>query len=169
MSMEEKAGRMDWMENVQTSAENAKAVICAAGALITSLFGWMGWLVVIYALAMALDYATGTIAAVKAHEWRSSTAREGIWHKTGCIVTVAAAALADWMLSLALSNLPLGEWKPGYTVLLCPLVLVWYIVTELGSVMENAEKLGAPVPGFLMRYMKKAQEKIEHKGGGAEK
>ncbi len=155
------------MENVQTSAENAKAVICAAGALITSLFGWMGWLVVIYAMAMGLDYATGTIAAVKAHEWRSSAAREGIWHKTGCIVTVAAAALTDWMLSLALSNLPLGKWEPEYTVLLCPLVLVWYIVTELGSVVENAGKLGAPVPGFLLRYMKRAQDNIDTSGTGA--
>ena len=31
-------------------------MICAGQALITSLFGWMGWLVVIYAMAMGLDY-----------------------------------------------------------------------------------------------------------------
>ena len=73
------------------------------------------------------------------------------------------------MLSLALSNLPLGKWEPEYTVLLCPLVLVWYIVTELGSVVENAGKLGAPVPGFLLRYMKRAQEKIDTSGTGAAK
>ena len=66
--------------------------------------------------------------------------------------------MTDWMLSLALSDLPLGKWAPEYTVLLCPLVLVWYIVTELGSVVEIAGKLGAPVPGALLRFMNRAQE-----------
>ena len=38
-----------------------------------------------------------------------------------------------------------------YDVLLCPLVTAWYLLTELGSIAENAGALGAPMPQFLMR------------------
>ena len=34
-----------------------------------------------------------------------------------------------------------------YTVLLCPLVVIWYILTEVGSIIENAGALGTPIPG----------------------
>lgn len=148
------------MEKMQGHAERVKAAISACGALVTGLFGWLGSLAAVYVLAMALDYATGTIAALKTRTWRSATAREGIWHKTGCIITVAAAALTDWMLSLAVAHLPMGGEGGGYTALLCPLVMIWYIMTELGSVVENARKLGAPVPGFLAEAIKRARDKL---------
>lgn len=31
-------------------------------------------------------------------------------------------------------------------MLLTPIVLTWYITTELGSILENAAEMGAPVP-----------------------
>lgn len=38
-----------------------------------------------------------------------------------------------------------------YSSLVGPIVLVWYIVAELGSIVENAGKLGAPIPKFLVK------------------
>lgn len=53
--------------------------------------------------------------------------------------------------------------------IILPLVLAWYIVTELGSILENAVKMGAVVPEWLIKLMKiglraidEAGEKIEH-------
>jgi hypothetical protein len=46
--------------------------------------------------------------------------------------------------------------------------LLWYIITELGSIIENAGKLGAPVPDWLKRYLKDYKDKIDHKQGGDE-
>ena len=37
-----------------------------------------------------------------------------------------------------------------FDTLLLPVVLVWYIFTELGSVAENAAALGAPIPKVLL-------------------
>ncbi|WP_083908968.1 phage holin family protein [Ruminiclostridium cellobioparum] len=31
------------------------------------------------------------------------------------------------------------------------IVIVWYILTELGSIIENAGKMGDPIPGFLQK------------------
>ena len=30
-------------------------------------------------------------------------------------------------------------------------MLAWYIVTELGSILENALKMGAKVPGWIVK------------------
>ena len=39
-----------------------------------------------------------------------------------------------------------------------PVVLVWYIFTELGSIAENAAAMGAPVPGWLVRILAQGKE-----------
>ena len=64
------------------------------------------------------------------------------------ILVVLATALTDAVLGMAVVNLPgLGL---RFDALLLPVVLVWYIFTELGSVAENAAALGAPVPKVLL-------------------
>ena len=61
-------------------------------------------------------------------------------------VVVLVVAGVDTLLSLVLDNLPLVELPIQYAGLVCPVVLVWYIVTELGSMVENAVAMGALVP-----------------------
>ena len=53
-----------------------------------------------------------------------------------------------------------------YDVLLCPLVTAWYLLTELGSIAENAGALGAPMPQFLMRAIAALRAGISDRGGG---
>ncbi|MDO5603309.1 MAG: phage holin family protein [Oscillospiraceae bacterium] len=146
-----------------------KVAAAAACGTFTALFGWMGWLVLGWALCMAADFITGCAAAGKNREWRSETAREGLWHKLGMIVAVAAAAGTDWVLGMVINNLPGMALPFTYSVLICPVVLVWYIVTELGSIAENAGRLGAPVPAFLTRILaqlqKTAEEMLEEERG----
>lgn len=128
-----------------------KAAIAAAASAVGILLGWKGMLAVIWVAAMALDYVSGTFAACKAGEWSSATAREGLWHKAGMIIAVIAAAFADIALSMALEQMPdIGFAWPGVVF---PVAMVWYILTELGSILENAEKLGAPVPRWLVKML----------------
>ncbi|MDY5007073.1 phage holin family protein, partial [Candidatus Allofournierella merdipullorum] len=74
-------------------------------------------------------------------------------------VVVIVAAVADSVLSLVVASIP--GISIEYTVLLLPMVLVWYILTELGSILENAAAMGAPVPEFLIRILASAKEKVE--------
>lgn len=141
-------------------ATEIKAALAAVIAFFTALWGWMGWAVLIWVLCFLLDYLSGTAAARKAGEWSSDIAREGVWHKLGEIFAVLVAALCDIALRVILegSGLDLGiQLGP----LVTPVVLLWYIITELGSIAENAEKMGAPVPSWIKKSLKQYRDKID--------
>ena len=48
-----------------------------------------------------------------------------------------------------------------YTVFLCPCVLVWYLLTEAGSIVENAGALGAPIPEWLKRAVAELRDRVD--------
>ena len=144
----------------------AKAAMAAVLGVLTALWGWLGWLVMGWIGGMILDYITGSMAAAKEGQWSSAEAREGIWHKCGMIVVVIVAAGADMLLAVVLANLPLVTLPFEYAGLVCPVVLVWYIVTELGSMAENAAVMGAPVPRGLVKLLAVSRDAVD---GAADK
>lgn len=144
--------------------KSTKAALAAAVGLLTGLWGWLGWLVVGWIGCMILDYITGSAAAGKAGEWSSSQAREGIWHKAGMIVVVIVAGGADLLICIILENLPLVQLPIQYSGMICPVVLVWYIITELGSITENAVHMGAPVPSWLVKFLAAGREAVDKAG-----
>ena len=129
-----------------------KTAITAACAAFTAAFGWLGWLVAAWVCCMAADYLTGSCAAARAGHWSSRAARDGCWHKAGMIFAVLSAGVLDLVLWLLLLNLP-AALPFDCTPLVTPLVLCWYILTELGSIVENAAALGAPIPPVLTRML----------------
>ena len=56
-----------------------KAALTALGVTLTTILGWKGILSLIWVIAMGIDYLSGTLAAMKNHEWSSETARSGLW------------------------------------------------------------------------------------------
>ena len=133
-----------------------KAAVAAVCGAFTAAFGWLGWLVLAWGACMALDWASGSAAAACKGQWSSAAARAGIWHKAGMVVVVLVSALTDGVLGMAVANLPGLGLQPNGVVL--PVVLVWYIFTELGSIAENAAAMGAPVPGWLVRILAQGKE-----------
>lgn len=141
-----------------------KAAIVAGCTALGAFLGWKGVMLVAWVLVMALDYITGTSAACKEGNWSSAVAREGLWHKGGMIAVVLVAAITDWIMVLVAEYVPIGIQWPG---IILPLVLAWYIVTELGSILENAVKMGANVPGWLIKMLKASATLIETAGDQA--
>ena len=141
-------------------ATEIKGAIALVLATLTALWGWLGWAIIIWVTCVLLDYVSGTAAARRAGEWSSAVARDGLWHKLGEIFAVLVAALCDIALKVIAegSGLPIGiEIGPIIT----PVVLLWYIITELGSIIENAGRLGAPVPDWLQKSLKDYKRKLD--------
>lgn len=144
------------MENIN----RFKATVSAALALLTALWGWFGWLIIAWIVCMAMDVFTGMAAACKRGEWASRMAREGLWHKTGCVAAVLIAGILDLVMGQLLGNV--GVDLPfRYTVFLCPLVVTWYILTEAGSIIENAGRLGAPIPAWLRKAVAALKDGVD--------
>ena len=148
------------MENINAF----KAAVAAVCAALTALWGWFGWVVFAWVVSMVIDYLTGSAAALRAGEWSSKAARDGIWHKVGSIVAVIVAALLDVVIGHLLANVPGVELPFTYTVLLGPLVVIWYILTEAGSIIENAGALGAPIPAWLTRMIAALESRVDNAG-----
>lgn len=144
-------------------ATEIKATITAVFSFGTALWGKVGWAIIILLCAIALDYVTGSWAAMQKGEWSSAVARQGLWHKLGEIVALCVAALCDIAVKVITSGVipeKIGEFDlpaVGFTLL----VTVWYIFTELGSIIENIAEIGAPVPKFLIDMIAKLKNKID--------
>lgn len=146
------------------SLMNIKLAITGALSVLTALWGWFGWLVVAWMSLMLADWLVGSAAAVKAGRWSSAKLREGAWHKAGMIIIVCVALMADWLIGSLIANIPGVVLPFTYTVLLGPMVMVWYIIGELGSLAEHAVNMGAPVPAWLPRILDISKEAVDAAG-----
>jgi len=142
----------------------AKATLAAAFTAVGTVLGWKGVMLMIWVGVMALDYLSGTLAACREGKWSSKIARQGLWHKGGMILVVTVAAISDGVMVLLAEYVPLGLNWPG---MILPLVLAWYIITELGSILENAVKMGANVPGWIVNLMEAGLKLTEAAGESA--
>ena len=142
-------------------AQEIKAAIAMAIAFFTALWGWLGWVVLIWIASILLDYISGSLAAKKEKNWSSEIARDGLWHKTGEILAVLVAALCDIALSVIVEGSGISiPFDIG--PLLTPIVLLWYILTEAGSIIENCGRLGAKVPKWFKQKIDDAAAAIDH-------
>lgn len=144
--------------NAPEKAFEIKAAFVAVFAFCTALWGWLGWAIIALFACMALDYLTGTWAAIYKGEWSSAVARAGLWHKLGEIVALLVAIFVDIAISVilhidALGNIFAIEIPADIPKLFTLIVTIWYIFTELGSIVENAGKLGAPIPEWLSKVI----------------
>lgn len=144
------------------TAIEIKAGLSAVLAIVAALLGKISGLVILWVVVVVLDYLTGTAKAMYRGKWSSSKARSGLWHKLGSLFSVLVAALCDIALGIIVASE--GSFGLGidYPYLLTPIALLWYTFTELGSIIENAAEMGAPIPEFLRKAiesLRKATDK----------
>ena len=146
-----------------------KAMLTLPAAAAACFFGWTGWLLLLLVGCAAADWITGSVVAWKNGEWSSRAAREGAFRKTGMFLAILCAGVFDMMVYLITNNFPLIQLPFRYKCLVLPLVTVWYICTELGSLIENAGRLGANIPGFLRRAIALLKNSAEKAADGEDK
>ncbi|MBO5638729.1 MAG: phage holin family protein [Oscillospiraceae bacterium] len=153
--------------NAPDKATEIKAALAAIIAFLSALWGWLGWLVIIWIACIILDYISGSMAAKREKNWSSDIAREGLWHKAGEIIAVLAAALCDIALKVIMESS--GIKLPfEFTAFITPVVLLWYILTEVGSILENSGRLGGPMPSWFKQKIDSAKNAIDRDQSGTD-
>ena len=131
----------------------AKTTLVACFGAMCTFLGWRMLLLLVWVVLMALDYLSGTIAARQNGTWKSEKARAGIGHKAGMVFVVIVSILADFVVMVACDNLPHDVFAFRWPWAIFPMVTTWYILTEIGSIIENAIDLGANVPAWLPKLL----------------
>ena len=138
-----------------------KIMLTAGITAVMGLLGWQGVLILGWVSLMLIDYISGSWAAKRQGNWNSKAARDGIMHKGGMILVVMAAGLTDVVLGAAWDQLGMGFKWP---FLILALVVMWYCLTEVGSILENAGKMGARVPEWFAATLDAGLHIVDSKG-----
>ena len=124
-----------------------KIMIGIGGAAASYLYGGWSSLLSILLTFVVLDYISGVAAAAKEGKLKSDIGLWGIAKKIMIFGIVAVAHLIDTAL--------------GELHLFRDMAIFFYLANELLSLIENAGRIGAPVPPAL----RQAVEVLRGKGG----
>ena len=113
-------------------------------------------------ITMLIDYISGMSKAYINGEWSSKVGFKGIVKKLGYIGVVIVAAVMDWVIYSGLKGVGISIGMSYYLGLI---VVIWLLINECISILENLGAIGVPLPGFLIKGIKKLQKNIEEKGG----
>lgn len=139
------------------------AIVAFCGALCTFL-GWRVLMLLVWVLLMGVDYLSGTLAARQNGTWKSEKARAGIGHKAGMLFVVMVSMIADFTIMVICDSLPNDVFSFSWPMAIFPMVTMWYILTEIGSIIENAIEMGANVPAWLPKILNATLHAVENVG-----
>ena len=144
-----------------------QAVTAAIIAWLSARLGILLPVLCVLLTAMVLDYITGMLASKRealehpddpAYGWSSRRGAEGIIKKVGYLCIIAAAMIVDYIILSVAAQAGIEVVLKAFFGLL---VAVWYILNELLSIIENAGRMGAPVPDWLAKYVAVLKNKID--------
>ena len=147
--------------------EMTQVLISGALAYISAKLGLLFPVLLLLMGMMAADYVTGMMAGKveavdhpedPAYGWNSKKGVKGIIKKVGYLCVIAVAMAADYVIVNMASSL--GYEMPE-TAVFGLMVTVWYLLNEMLSVIENAGRMGAPVPTWLAKYIAVLKHKVE--------
>ena len=143
-----------------------KGVASVALAAVSSYFRQLALPVILLAIVMVLDYATGLASAWIRRSLSSRSGLIGIIKKFGYMVLVAVAAVVDWVIQISAEQAGITVALPSIFALL---TTIWLTLNECISILENLNEIGVPVPQFLLAVIKRLKKSAETSGGSDEK
>lgn len=139
-----------------------KGVLTAAMATLIAYLGHLVIPIIILAAVMLLDYGTGIAKAWVSGSLSSKVGILGILKKLGYLVVVAVGMIIDWVIQAGIAELNI-EFQ--FEFLFAMIVIIWLILNELISILENVAAIGAPVPKWLTKIITKLKDHTEEKAG----
>lgn len=127
----------------------ASAVLCGLAGF---LWGDMDGLLIALISFICLDYVSGVLVGAFKHRLNSQTSFKGLCKKAMIMLVVAVAHIVDTQI--------LGGTASVFRSATCGL----YIASEGLSILENAGKLGLPLPKKLREMLEQLHDKSEEDG-----
>ena len=124
------------------------SIVAIAATIFTYLLGGADVVVITLAIFMGLDYFTGVIIGVTEKKLSSAVGFKGLAKKCLIILILIAAVQLDKLQGT-------GQWV--FRTLVC----YFYIANEGISLLENASKLGIPIPNKLKKALEQLKTKEE--------
>lgn len=109
-------------------------------------FASTAWILALPAVMMALDILTGFIYAWISKTFESSKMRAGLGKKFGELSYIVIGTMAT-----------IGLGLPSYIL---KGISIYIIFMEVMSIIENAEKLGAPIPAFVKNVVNNVNDSL---------
>jgi toxin secretion/phage lysis holin len=127
-------------------SDTMRAVLAAFCTAFGFLFGDHDGIFIALVVLIILDYISGVIAAIAEKNLSSEVGAKGIAKKVFMLLIVAVANIVDVNV--------IGEGN-----VLRSVVAVFYIANECISLIENAGRLGVPVPKKLLDVLEQLKDK----------
>lgn len=141
-------------------------VVAAGVAWISAQLGILYPVLCVLLGLMIVDYITGMMASKKeslehpddsTYGWSSRKGVIGIFKKVGYLCVIAVGMSVDFIIIRVSVEIGIPMNSKAFFGLL---VSVWYLLNEALSIIENAGRLDAPVPEWLMKYIAILKNKI---------
>lgn len=117
-------------------------------------------------IAVCIDYATGLIKAYYAAQLSSKIGFKGIVKKISYFLVVAVGMGVDWLIEYALAK---GGITYSGVFAVAIIVIIWLVINEMISILENLAVIGTPIPKFLLKLISKLKNSVEEKVESEEK
>lgn len=143
-------------------ATEIKVGIVAVLAGFTAIWGWVGWLFILFVFLSVVDVITGCVASGVNGGWESVKMGAGIVGKVGNFIVAVLSGLMDLAIGQVLPAIITLPFE--YTTAIFPVVVAWYCVKEFGSIIENAINMGADMPDWLRSIMAVCETGIDSVG-----
>lgn len=136
------------------------AHITLAGAIgaLAAYFNILLVPLIVLVAVMGADYLTGMFSAKRGGGLNSRTGVLGIIKKVGYLALVGVGIVVDYLMTSALSQIGIKSGMPNLFGLM---VIIWLIINELISILENLGEIGVPMPDFLVKAVKNLKGRVE--------
>lgn len=142
------------------SAKTWRGLIAIAVGGLSAYMRMMFVPLVILFAVMIVDYMSGMLKAWGNDELSSKVGLKGIIKKLCYLMLVCVAGVVDWLLWSGLRQVGI-TLDFGFCFGL--IVVIWLIINELISILENLEALKVPMPSFLRSLVGHLKQTVEAK------
>jgi toxin secretion/phage lysis holin len=139
-----------------------KTILTVALAALAAYFQQLVVPITVLVIMMIFDYVSGMAAAWVTKKLSSRIGIIGIVKKVCYLLVVAVGMVVDYIIQAV--GTPLGLELAGYSIFGL-LVIVWLILNELISILENLNEIGVPLPSFLLIIVSKLMSQTEAQSG----